>query len=119
MSNPRIVIVAVLLVVFVAAGAYIVFGASRHAPQNRTFDLVVTGASKMQPDSITANVGDTLTISVHSDQDGEVHLHDYDLAFDSRASEVVSHTFKADKTCSCEIEWESTSTHLGTLTVNP
>jgi hypothetical protein len=118
-SRARLIIAAALVVVFVAAGAYIVFGMNHHAPQNRTFDLTVTGASKMQPDSISANVGDMLTINVHSDTTGEVHLHDYDIAFNATAGQVVSHTFKADKTCSCEIEWESTSTHLGTLTVNP
>jgi hypothetical protein len=118
-SNPRVVIVAVLVVAFVAAGAYLIFGRSHHTPQNLTFDLTVTGASTMQPDALSATVGDTLTINVHSDQDGEVHLHVYDLAFDTKAGQVVSHTFKADKTCGCEIEWESTSHHLGDLTVNP
>lgn len=119
MSNPRIIVVAALVVVFVAAGAYLVFGRSHHTAQNRTFDLVVTGASAMQPDNPSATVGDTVTINIHSDTDGEVHLHEYDIAFDAKAGQVVSHTFKADKTCSCEIEWESTSHHLGTLTVNP
>jgi hypothetical protein len=56
---------------------------------------------------------------VTSDTDGEVHLHEYDIHFDAKAGQTVSHTFKADKTCSCDIEWESTSHGLGTLVVNP
>jgi len=118
-SNPRVVIIAVLVVVFLAAGAYLIFGRSHHNPQNLTFDVTVTGASAMQPDSMTANQGDTITINIKSDTDGEVHLHEYDIAFEAKAGETVTHTFKADKTCSCEMEWESTSHHLGTLTVNP
>ena len=119
MNNSRLIIVAALVVVFVAAGAFLIFGLNHHTPQNRTFDLVVTNATTMQPDNPTANAGDTITINIKSDTDGEVHLHEYDIAFDAKAGEVVTHTFKADKTCSCEIEWETTSHHLGTLTVNP
>lgn len=119
MNNPRLIIVAALVVVFVAAGAFLIFGLNHHTPQNRTFDLVVTGAATMQPSDLTANVGDTITINVKSDTQGEVHLHEYDIHFDTKPGETVSHTFKADKTCRCDIEWESTSHGLGTLTVNP
>ena len=35
------------------------------------------------------------------------------------AGQTVTHSFTADKTCTCEIEWEDTSTQLGTLTVSP
>jgi hypothetical protein len=48
-----------------------------------------------------------------------VHLHGYDIPFDTKAGQVVSHTFKAVNTGSFELEWESTSTHLGELDVNP
>jgi hypothetical protein len=58
-------------------------------------------------------------MNVISDTDGEVHLHVYDIAFEAKAGQAVSHTFKADKTCNCDIEWESTSTSLGQLQVNP
>jgi hypothetical protein len=51
--------------------------------------------------------------------DGEVHLHGYDLAFDTKAGQVVSQTFKAVNTGDFPIEWESTSTDLGHLVVNP
>lgn len=119
MTNTRVVIVAALVVVFVAVGAFLIFGLNRHIPQNLTFDVTVTGATTMQPSTLNAHVGDTVTINIKSDTDGEVHLHEYDVHFDTRAGQVVSHTFKADKTCTCDIEWESTSRGLGTLVVSP
>ena len=119
MSRTRALIVAGLLVVFVAAGGIVIYANGHHGSQNRTFDVTVTNANSMSPDMLTASQGDTVTINVHSDTTGEVHLHEYDIAFDAVAGGVVSHTFKADKTGQHEIEWESTSTHLGYLVVNP
>lgn len=119
MSRTRVFVVAGLLVVFVIAGGLVIYGNSHKGGQNRTFDVTVTNATSMTPDTLTANQNDTVTINVHSDTTGEVHLHEYDIAFDAVAGQVVSHTFKADKTGQHEIEWESTSTHLGYLIVNP
>lgn len=119
MSRTRVFVVAGLLVVFVIAGGLVIYANSHKGGQNRTFDVTVTNASSMTPDTLTANQNDTVTINVHSDTTGEVHLHEYDIAFDAVAGQVVSHTFKADKTGQHEIEWESTSTHLGYLIVNP
>lgn len=119
MSRSRALIVVGLLVVFVAAGGVAVYLSGHHGGQNRTFDITVTGASKMSPDLLTANQNDTVTINVHSDTTGEVHLHEYDIAFDAVTGQIVSHTFKADITGKHEIEWESTGTHLGYLVVNP
>jgi hypothetical protein len=84
-----------------------------------TFDVTVTGGKTMSPSDLSAHQNDTLTINVTSDTDGEVHLHLYDITFDTKAGQTVSHTFKVDKTCTCDIEWESTSTGLGRLVVNP
>jgi hypothetical protein len=47
-----------------------------------------------------------------------VHLHGYDIHFNCTPGQVTSHTFKADNTGSFDIEWESTSTPLGTLVVS-
>jgi len=108
------------------AGGVLIYVNGHKGGQNVTFDLSVTNAKAMKVDSpsgvperLQAHQNDTITITIKSDQDGEVHLHDYDIAFDTRAGQTVSKTFKADKTCTCEIEWESTSTHLGKLTVSP
>ncbi|MEA2628941.1 MAG: hypothetical protein QOJ10_1401 [Chloroflexota bacterium] len=120
MARYRFAIVAAVLVVFVAVGAYLIFGnKSSSGPKNITFNLVVTGAKTMNPNEISAHQNDTVTINMTSDTDGEVHLHGYDIPFDTKVGQVVSHTFKAINTGSFEMEWESTSTHLGDLTVAP
>jgi hypothetical protein len=119
-------IIAALLVVFVIAGGVLIYAnTNKRAAENITFNLSVTGANKMavaggtDPEKLAAHQNDTITINVTSDQDGEVHLHEYDIAFEVKPGETTTHTFKADKTCTCELEWEETSTHLGTLTVSP
>jgi heme/copper-type cytochrome/quinol oxidase subunit 2 len=117
-SRARALVVVGLLAVFVIAGGVVIYATSQKGGQNRTFDVTVANAS-MTPDTLTANQNDTVTINVHSNTTGEVHLHEYDIAFNAVAGQVVSHTFKADKTGQHEIEWESTSTHLGYLVVNP
>jgi hypothetical protein len=118
-SRTRVLVVVGLLVIFFIAGGVVIYATSHKGGQNRTIDVTVTKGSTMTPDTLRANQNDTITINVHSDTTGEVHLHEYDIAFDAVAGQVVSHTFKADKTCSCDIEWESTSHPLGTLIVSP
>lgn len=117
MSRNRILVVVVVLIVFAAVGGILIHANSSRGGQNVTFNLTVTGASKMSPDTLNAHLNDTLTINIASDTDGEVHLHGYDIPFNTKAGQTVSHTFKADKSGDFEIEWESTSTHLGHLVV--
>jgi hypothetical protein len=118
-SRTRASVVVGLLVIFFVAGGIIIYATGDHGGQNRTFDVTVTHGSRMTPDTLPANQNDIVTINVHSDTTGELHLHEYDIAFNAVAAQVVSHTFKADKTGQHDIEWESTSTHLGYLVVNP
>ena len=118
MSRNRVLIVAAVLVVFVIATGILIYS-NRHAGQNVTFDVTVTGAKTMKPDTLKVHQNDTVTINIKSDIDGEVHLHDYDIHFETKAGQTVTKTFKADKTCTCDIEWESTSTGLGQLVVSP
>ena len=119
MSRARIVVVAVVLVIFALVGGVLVYsGQHRGTGQHLVFDLTVTKAS-MSPSNISARLNDTITINIASDTSGEVHLHVYDIAFNTVAGQAVSQTFKADKTCGCDIEWESTTTSLGGLTVSP
>jgi hypothetical protein len=108
-----------LIVVFIIAGAVVNSAVSQQGGKARTFDVTVTHAAAMSPDTLRANQNDTITINVHSDTTGEVHLHEYDIAFNAVAGQVVTHTFKADKTCSCDLEWESTGHPLGVLVVSP
>ena len=120
MSRLRLTLVAGALVIFIAAGAYLLFANKKPAAQNRTFDLTVTKATSMNPNEVRVNQDDTVTINISSDTTGEVHLHGYDIAFNCVAGQVVSYTFKATISGGpFDIEWESTSTHLGDLIVNP
>jgi hypothetical protein len=119
MSRARLAVAIAVLVVFVVVGGIIIRANLNRGGQNLTFNVTVTGAKTMSPSSLSAHQNDTITINVTSDTDGEVHLHVYDLIFSAKAGQTVSHTFKADKTCGCDIEWETTSTGLGSLTVSP
>jgi hypothetical protein len=118
-SRVRIAVVIGVLVVFAVVGGLIVRANQHQGSQNVTFNVTVTGARTMSPSSLSAHVNDTITINFSSDTDGEVHLHVYDIHFEIKAGQAVSHTFRADKTCGCDIEWETTSTPLGSLTVSP
>jgi hypothetical protein len=120
-SRYRFAIVAAVLIAFVAVGAYLIFGnKGSYIPKNVTFDVTVTKATSMKPNELKVHQNDTVTINIASDTDGEVHLHGYDIAFDCIAGKVVSHTFKAVNSGGpFDIEWESTTTHLGDLIVNP
>jgi hypothetical protein len=119
MSRPRLAIVIVVLAAFAVVGGYLAFGHKSSAGQTVTINLTVTGANTMRPSEPSVHQNDTVTISITSDMNGEVHLHGYDIHFDTKAGQVVSHTFKAINTGKFEIEWESSSTHLGWLFVNP
>jgi hypothetical protein len=120
MSRLRLGIVAGVLVIFIAVGAYLLFANKKPAPQNRSFNVTVTDAKSMIPNEIKVNQNDTMTINISSNVTGEVHLHGYDIPFDCVAGQVVSHTFKATISGGpFDLEWESTATHLGDLIVNP
>lgn len=119
MSRNRIAVAIGVLAVFVLVGGILIYAASSHGGQNVKIDVTVTAGKTMVPSDLRAHQNDNVTINVTSDTDGEVHLHVYDIAFEAKAGQTVSHTFKADKTCTCDIEWESTSTGLGQLVVSP
>ena len=116
MSRNRVLIVAAVLVVFVIAAGALIYS-NRSAGKPVTVDVTVTGGKTMQPSDWKANQNDTVTVNIKSDTDGEVHLHGYDIHFETKAGQTISKTFKADKSGSYPIEWESTSTDLGKLVV--
>lgn len=129
MSRARLAIAIGVIVVFVVVGGVIILASQHHGGRNLTFNVTVTGAKSMSvapcwpaactSDTFSATQNDNVTINITSDTTGEVHLHVYDIAFNTIAGQTVSHTFKAVNTCDCIIEWESTSTSLGALLVNP
>lgn len=120
MRPVPIVIIAVVVVAFLAVGGYLIFGRGSGAGGKAvTVDISVTG-STMSPDKITAHQGDKLTLNVKTDKAEEIHLHGYDIAFEvEKAGDTVSKTFTADKTGSFQIEIEDTSTEVGSLEVQP
>ena len=77
------------------------------------------GVATMKPSELKVHQNDMVTISITTDTDGEVHLHGYDHAFDCKAGQVTAYSFRADKSGTFDIEWESTGAHLGDLVVEP
>jgi hypothetical protein len=117
-SRNRIAVVAAVLAVFVIFGGILIY-AKRGGGQDVPISVTVTGGKTMNPTDLSVHQNDNVTINITSDTDGEVHLHGYDLIFNAKKGQTVSKTFKADKSGSYPIEWESTNTELGKLTVNP
>lgn len=118
MTRSRTVVLAAVLVVFLAAGAYLLFGRSGGG-KNVVFNVSVQNSKMTPTDSLEARQGDTITVNLTSDKAQEIHLHGYDIKFAAEPGKTVSKTFKADRTCDCEIEIEDTSTRVGSLTVKP
>lgn len=118
MRRNTLLIVAIVVGLFIVAGGVLIYATRSHGGGSKTIDVTVTAATHMDPPTWTANQNDTMTVNVKSDTDGEVHLHGYDIHFDTKAGQTVTQTFKADKTGSFPIEWESTSTPLGQLVVS-
>lgn len=110
---------AAVVVVFVLVAGYLIYKNQSGGGQNVTITVTVTHGNSMTPAEWDAHQKDTVTVNLTSDEDGEVHLHGYDIHFDNKAGVVTTKTFKADKTGEFPIEWEDTSTPLGHLVVTP
>jgi hypothetical protein len=117
-ANARLAIVAAVLIAFVGVGAVLVFGNQGPAPQQRLFQVTVTGTT-MSPGNLQAYESDTLTLSIAADKYQEIHLHGYDKHFFPSPGQPATLTFPADKTGNFVIEVEATSTPLGLLQVQP
>ena len=117
MSRTRALIAAAALVVFIVAGGILIYANRGGGGKDVTINVTVTKASVMAPKDLTAHQNDRVTFNVTSDTDGEVHLHGYDIHFETKAGQTVTQKFTADKTGDFPIEWESTSTELGHFVV--
>jgi hypothetical protein len=117
-ANARLAIVGAVLVLFIAVGAILVFGNQGPAPQQRLFQVGVTGTT-MSPATLQANENDTVTLSISTDKYEEIHLHGYDKHFFPSPGQPATLTFPADKTGNFVIELEATSQALGLLEVQP
>jgi plastocyanin len=93
-------------------------GGGTSQAEHKTFDLQVTGTT-MKPSQLTAHQGDTVTISITTDKEEEIHLHGYDRKFEGKPGSPQKQTFTADKTGNFTIELEESGTKVGELDVYP
>jgi hypothetical protein len=112
-------IAAVVLVILVVGAVLVVRSTGGRTGVARTLAVNVSGDG-MTPETLSAGQNDQVTLHVTADRKEEIHLHGYDIIFEVPAGgQSATHSFKADKTGSFEIEIEDTSTHLGQLNVTP
>jgi plastocyanin len=119
MRRVQIILVAAVVVVFFAVGAFLIFRGTGGGGRTVTIDASVAG-NTMTPSSLTARQGDHVTLTFTIDKKEEIHLHGYDIKFQAQQpGDKVTHTFTADKSGSFDIEIEDTSTGIGALVVSP
>jgi hypothetical protein len=117
MKNRGALLIAAVVVVFLAVGGYLIFSRIGPGGQAQTIEVTVTG-DKMSPSTISVHQGDKVTLSVTADKKEEIHLHGYDITFEiEKPGEKVTKTFTADKTGRFPIEIEDSGKELGTLKV--
>ena len=119
MRRNRAVILAAVVVAFLAVFGYLVSRNTGGGGNAVTIDITVAG-SRMSPDTPSAKQGDRVTMTITADSKEEIHLHGYDIPFAvPAAGGRVTHSFKADRTGSFEMEIEGSGTHLGQFQVSP
>ena len=118
MKNRGVLLIAAVVVVFLAIGGYLIFRTVGPGGQAQTIDVTVTG-DKMSPSTISVHQGDKVTLNVTADKKEEIHLHGYDIHFEiEKPGAKVTKTFTADKTGDFPIEIEDTGKELGSLKVS-
>jgi hypothetical protein len=70
-------------------------------------------------DTISVRVGETVRFEVETDIADEVHVHGYDLAFETVPDEEVLVEFVADATGIFEVEIEGLGLHIVDIEVTP
>jgi heme/copper-type cytochrome/quinol oxidase subunit 2 len=91
---------------------------SADEPQERIYDVAIEGGA-MDPDEISVEEGDFVTLRLTSESPVEVHMHGYDVEGDVLPGEETELSFEADATGRFEIEDHETEAQLGTLLVQP
>lgn len=71
------------------------------------------------PSELKVTEGDSVTITITSDEEEEFHLHGYDRAIDLVPGEPASLTFVANMSGAYPFELEHRKAELGTLIVAP
>lgn len=70
-------------------------------------------------DTISVRVGETVRFEVEADIADEIHVHGYDLSFETIPDEEVLVEFVADATGIFEVEIEGLSLHIVDIEVTP
>lgn len=117
----RVLIVAVLVVLGVGA----LFLALRpestgssDEPRERDFDVSIADG-EMDPRRVSVVEGDSVTLSVRTEEPVEVHVHGYDIEEEVEPEEPATISFDADLTGRFDIEDHETEAVIGTLVVRP
>lgn len=90
---------------------------STSKPSNGTARIEVTNGEVSGPETITVAEGDTVSLEVTADVADEVHVHGYDLMFETSPGEKVPVQFQATIAGVFEIELEDAGLLLTRLEV--
>ena len=120
--NPMRAIGIITLIVSIIGAAYYLSGqlTRTQEPRDINFELqirekkIVTGTGVLK-----ARVGDTVTITIVSDEADEFHVHGYDRSVDLVPGVPAALSFVADASGRFEFELEKSKTDLGALEVQP
>ncbi|MGH2711203.1 MAG: hypothetical protein ACRDH9_08385 [Actinomycetota bacterium] len=86
-------------------------------PSLDAIEIEVEDGQVQGPERITVTLGDRISIEVEADVADEIHVHGYDLMFDTEPGEKVLVQFKADIPGIFEIELENAGLLLTSLEV--
>jgi len=86
-----------LITTMVGAGTILAVSCGGSAPEAVEIPITVEGKT-MDPGTIRVKQGDTVTLKIDAENDGEFHLHGYDIAQNIDEDSVVSFYFVADAT---------------------
>ena len=118
--NQRLVLLALAAAVIVAGFVIAVSsgGSSKHAPQTRHAQVVVSGCKPQGGvKQIDVNRDDTLDLTITSDCGDEIHIHGYDYKKTVPAHGSADFAFKTSITGTFVIELESRSEQIASLRV--
>jgi hypothetical protein len=77
------------------------------------------GVKEEGPDTISVAQGELVSFEVVADVADEIHVHGFDLLFETAPGELVVVEFTADATGIFEVELEESRLHLVNIEVTP
>ena len=112
--------IVVLVVVLVLGGLFFLLrpDTPEGGPQDRTIEVSIKGG-EMDPEEISVDQGDTVTLRVSADEPTELHVHGYAVEREIEPGVEAEIDFEADLTGRFEIEDHETEKELGVLQVRP